>query len=272
VNVALWILQGLLAALFVFAGGMKLVVPLDQLRGPVEFPGWFLRFIGAAELLGGLGLVLPGLFRIRPALTPLAAAGLVIIMIGATGVGLAAGDPMTALIPAVVGVLLGVVAWGRWRLMSAEFRVTRSATMAAPAPAIFAHVNDFRSWGAWNPWAKLDPAMKESYEGAPAGAGAVYTWAGNGKVGEGRMTIVESRPAALIRIRLEFLRPLAATNTAEFTFEPAGARTVVTWSMTGPSTFAGKAMSIVMNMDRMIGGNFERGLADLKSIVEGSAR
>ena len=115
---ALWIVQGLLAILFVFAGGMKLVLPLEQLAGPIPLPGAFLRFIGVAELLGGLGLVLPGLLRIRPGLTPLAAAGLVIIMFGATVLGLVAGDVAMALIPLAVGILAGFVAYGRWRLAS----------------------------------------------------------------------------------------------------------------------------------------------------------
>jgi hypothetical protein len=112
----LWIVQGLLAALFIFAGGMKLVLPLEQMEGPIALPGPFLRFIGVVELLGGLGLILPGLLRIRPGLTPLAAAGLVIIMIGATGLGLMAGDVAMALIPLAVGLLAAFVAYGRWRL------------------------------------------------------------------------------------------------------------------------------------------------------------
>jgi hypothetical protein len=113
---ALWIIQVLLALLFLFAGGMKLVLPLEALKGPVALPGLFLRFIGVVEVLGGLGLILPGLLRIKPWLTPLAAAGLVIIMIGATAVTLAGGDGVLALIPLVVGLLLAFVAYGRWRL------------------------------------------------------------------------------------------------------------------------------------------------------------
>ncbi len=113
---ALWIVQGLLALLFLFAGGMKLVLPLEALAGPVPLPGPFLRFIGVAEVLGALGLILPGLLRMRPGLTPLAAAGLVIIMIGATGVTLAGGAVAPALIPLVVGLLSAFVAFGRWRL------------------------------------------------------------------------------------------------------------------------------------------------------------
>src|SRR5919198_1527405 len=113
---ALWVVQGLLALLFLFAGGMKLVLPLEAMQGPVVLPGPFLRFIGVAEVLGALGLILPGLLRLRPGLTPLAAAGLVIIMMGATVVTLAGGQLAPALLPAVVGLLAAVVAFGRWRL------------------------------------------------------------------------------------------------------------------------------------------------------------
>jgi hypothetical protein len=113
---ALWIVQGLLALLFLWAGGIKLVLPLEKLAGPVPLPGLFLRFIGVAEVLGAIGLILPGLVRIRPGLTPLAAAGLIIIMIGATVLTLASGDVALALIPLVVGLLAAFVAYGRWRL------------------------------------------------------------------------------------------------------------------------------------------------------------
>ena len=115
-SVALWIVQGVVAAVFLFAGGMKLVLPLEALKGPVEVPGAFLRFIGVAEVLGAIGLILPSLLRIRPGLTPLAAAGLVIIMIGATVLTLATGEVAAALISAVVGLLAAFVAYGRWRL------------------------------------------------------------------------------------------------------------------------------------------------------------
>ena len=118
-NIALWIVQVLLALLFVFAGVMKLVMPLEQMAGPVAFPGWFLRFIGVVELLGGLGLILPGLLRIRTSLTVWAAAGLVIVMIGAVGTTLAGGSETAgmAVIPAVTGLLAAFVAYGRWRLV-----------------------------------------------------------------------------------------------------------------------------------------------------------
>jgi DoxX-like protein len=127
VTYALWIVQGLLALLFLFAGGMKLVLPLEKLTGPFPLPGLFLRFIGVCEVLGALGLILPGLLRIRPGLTPLAAAGLVIIMIGATALTAAAGAVAPALIPLVVGILAAFVAYGRWRLAPHRQRSHASA-------------------------------------------------------------------------------------------------------------------------------------------------
>jgi hypothetical protein len=169
---------------------------------------------------------------------------------------------------AVVGVGVAAVVATR----PSEFRVVRSTTIAAPAPVIFAQVNDFHRWDAWNPWAKVDPAMKQTYEGAPAGVGAVYTWAGNREAGEGRMTIIESRPNDLIRVRLEFLKPFAGTSIATFTFKPEGAGTLVTWSMAGENNFIAKAVHLVMDMDRMIGGNFEKGLAQMKTVAETAAR
>jgi len=156
-------------------------------------------------------------------------------------------------------------------MQPSEFGVVRSATISAPAPALFAQVNDFHKWEAWNPWGKLDPTMKQAYEGAPAGTGAIYTWSGNNEVGEGRMTITESRPSDLIRIKLEFFKPFAATNTAEFTFKPEGNQTAVTWSMTGNNNFLAKAVHLFMNMDKMVGGQFEKGLAQMGSVVEAAA-
>jgi hypothetical protein len=163
----------------------------------------------------------------------------------------------------VIGGFLIVVA-----LQPAEFRVARSATISAPASAVFAQVNDFHNWDAWSPWAKLDPQMKQTYEGAPSGTGAVYTWAGNKDVGEGRMTMTESRPSELVRIRLDFLKPFEGTNIAEFAFKAEGSQTAVTWSMEGKKNFVSKAICMFMNMDRMLGGQFEKGLAQMKTVVE----
>jgi hypothetical protein len=156
-------------------------------------------------------------------------------------------------------------------MQPSEFRIARTANIKAPATAVFAQVNDFHKWPAWSPWEKLDPAMKRTYEGTPAGSGAIYSWVGNNKVGEGRMTLMESHPSDLIKIKLEFLRPFKATNTAEFTFQPQGNQTVVTWSMFGRNNFMSKAFHIFMNMDKLVGGDFEKGLAQMKSVMEGAA-
>ena len=167
----------------------------------------------------------------------------------------------------IIVVLVGVIA-----MQPSQFRVARATTIAAPTPVVFTQVNDFHKWEAWNPWGKLDPAAKQAYEGAPAGTGASYSWSGNSQVGEGRMTIVESRPSDLIRIKLEFFKPMAGTSEAEFTFKPEGERTAVTWTMTGNNNFVGKAMCLIVNMDRMIGGQFEKGLADMKAVAEAAPK
>lgn len=172
------------------------------------------------------------------------------------------------LVLAVIIVVFLVVAM----MQPDEFRVTRSATIAAPAPTVFALVNDLHSWEKWNPWQKVDPAMKVTFSGPPSGVGASYTWVGNKDVGEGRLGIIESQPSDLIRIKLEFLKPFTATNTAEFTFKPEGNGTAVTWSMFGNKNFMSKVMGLVMNMDKMIGGQFEKGLADMKATAEAGAK
>ena len=166
-------------------------------------------------------------------------------------------------VAAVIAAFLIVVA-----LQPSDFRIERSAAMRAPATAAFAQVNDFQNWRAWSPWEKVDPALKRSYEGPRSGIGASYAWIGNNDVGEGRMTITESRPGEMVRIRLEFFKPFAAVNTAEFSFKPVGENTSVTWSMAGRNSFLSKAICLFVNMDSMVGGMFEQGLAQMKSVVE----
>ena len=153
-----------------------------------------------------------------------------------------------------------------------EFKVSRSANISAPPEIIFSHVNDFHQWEAWSPWAKMDPECKYTYAGSPAGVGAIFSWAGNKKVGEGRMTILESRPSDLIRIKLEFLKPFKATNTAEFIFQAEGGQTIVTWSMFGKNSFFFKAFGLFTNCDTMVGRDFEKGLAAMKSVAEAAAK
>jgi hypothetical protein len=157
-------------------------------------------------------------------------------------------------------------------LQPSEYRVSRTAVIAAPPPAIFAQVNDFHNWQAWSPWAKLDPSAKATFEGPKAGTGAVFIWAGNDKVGEGRMTLTESRPSETIRIRLDFIKPMEGTSNVEFAFKAQDDRTAVTWTMTGRNNFIAKAICMFMNVDKMIGGDFEKGLASLKAVVEGAKK
>lgn len=154
-------------------------------------------------------------------------------------------------------------------LRPSQFRVTRSAALSASPEEAFAHVNDFRKWEAWSPWAKLDPNARNSFEGAPSGEGAVFRWAGDKNVGEGNMTIIESRPGERIRIRLEFLKPFKGVNDVEFTFRPEGGVTIVTWTMSGKNNFIAKAVGLFMNCDNFIGGMFDKGLGQMKAVVEG---
>jgi carbon monoxide dehydrogenase subunit G len=168
---------------------------------------------------------------------------------------------------AIIVVFLIVVA-----LQPSDFRITRSETMAAPPAAVFAQVNDFQNWRAWSPWEKMDPEMERTYEGPSAGTGAKYSWVGNSDVGAGSMTITESRPSESIDIKLEFIEPMEGTSDTKFTFEPTGNGTNVTWDMSGKNNFVGKAFCLFMNMDKMVGTQFEEGLANMKSVVEREAR
>jgi hypothetical protein len=165
----------------------------------------------------------------------------------------------------VIIVLLLVVA-----MQPATFRVARTATIDGPPPVVFAQVNDFHKWQSWSPWAKLDPNVKNTYDGAESGEGAKFAWEGNNEVGEGRMMITQSKPDESILIDLEFIKPFAAKNIAEFTFAPADNpdQTKVTWAMTGNNTFLTKAIHLVMNMDKLVGSDFEKGLAAMNSVVE----
>ena len=165
---------------------------------------------------------------------------------------------------AFIAILFLVVIAGR----PDEFTVTRAASMAAPPEKVFPHVNDLHQWAAWSPWAKLDSNAKYTFSGADAGAGAAMAWEGSKKVGTGSMTITESQPSGLIRFRLDFQKPMQATNTAEFTFRPEGDQTVVTWSMAGKNNVMGKIFGLFVDFDKMCGCQFEKGLANLKSVAE----
>ena len=144
------------------------------------------------------------------------------------------------------------------------YKVERSIVVAAPAANPYARVVDFRKWEGWSPWAKLDPAMKVDHTGPERGVGAVYHWKGNDKVGEGRMTITGAVPDKAVQIKLEFLKPWEQTSLTEFTFAPDPGGTRVTWSMSGQHDFVGKLFAVFMDMDGMVGPDFEKGLKALK--------
>ncbi|MBC7791308.1 MAG: SRPBCC family protein [Anaerolineae bacterium] len=150
----------------------------------------------------------------------------------------------------------------------ATFRVQRMATISAAADRVFGFVNDFRRWTAWSPWEKLDPNLKRTFSGNPSGVGSVYSWAGNSKAGEGRMAIKESIPNQRVAIDLQFLKPFKARNLTEFMFKPTPEGVNVTWTMSGDSTFATKAISLFSSMDKMVGKDFEQGLVNLKNVAE----
>lgn len=154
-----------------------------------------------------------------------------------------------------------------------DFRVQRSETMAATADEVFAQVNDFHNWEAWSPWLELDPNAKTTFEGPTAGEAAVFRWSGNDQVGEGSMTIVESRQSERIRIKLEFAKPMQDASDVEFTFQPEGGQTKVSWIMSGKNEdFMSKAICLVMNMEDYIGTKYEEGLANMKRIVESKSK
>ncbi|MCM5679746.1 SRPBCC family protein [Schlegelella sp. S2-27] len=166
----------------------------------------------------------------------------------------------------VAALFIGVLIYAA--TLPDTFRIERSTTIDAPPATVHPYINDFHRWTAWSPWEKKDPAMQRTHSGAPAGKGAVYAWDGNSDVGQGRMEIVESNEPSRVQIQLDFLKPFEAHNTAEFTLAPAGSGTLVTWSMHGPAPYLSKLMQVFVSMDRMVGPDFEAGLANLKRVAE----
>jgi hypothetical protein len=151
-----------------------------------------------------------------------------------------------------------------------EFRVERSILLNAGPQTLFPYLNDLHRSNEWSPWAKLDPNMKLTYEGPQAGPGASYSWDGNKQVGAGRLSILESTPDKQVKLKVEFLRPFASTSIADQTLSAEGPQTKLTWGMNGTHNFISKLFCLFMNMDKMIGKDFEKGLNNLKTIVEGS--
>lgn len=164
---------------------------------------------------------------------------------------------------AIVLIFIVVVA-----LQPSEFQMDRSTTIAAPQADVFAQVNDFHKWEAWSPWAKLDPNAKVAFEGPPEGEGTVMTWSGNMEVGEGKMTLTESRPNELVKARVDMVKPFEGSSTSEFTFKPEGDQTSVTWSVAAHHNFMQKALCLVMGGKTMMGELMEKGLAQMKSVAE----
>jgi carbon monoxide dehydrogenase subunit G len=168
---------------------------------------------------------------------------------------------VTVLAVAVIAFLIFVA------MRSGAFRVERSVDVKAPPSKVMAFVDDFHAWASWSPFEGLDPEMKRTYEGAARGKGAIYTWSGNARAGSGRMEILDETPSR-ITIKLDFMAPFEAHNTAEFSFAPQGDNTHVTWAMYGVAPFMGKIFHLFVDMDRMLGGEFEKGLAALKANAE----
>jgi Polyketide cyclase / dehydrase and lipid transport len=174
---------------------------------------------------------------------------------------------MLVTIVIVLGVLVaGILIFAATRPPS--FRVERGATVNATAQTLFPLINDFHNWPSWSPWEKLDPAMKKSISGAANGKGSVYEWEGNSKAGKGRMEIADSVEPRKVNIKLDFEKPFKSSNVTEFTLVPEGNATNVTWTMDGPSPFMMRVMGLFMNMDKMVGKDFEAGLASIKAIAE----
>lgn len=170
------------------------------------------------------------------------------------------------IILAIAILLAALVAYAATR--PDDFRIERSATMQASPDKVYAQLVDFHNWAAWSPWEKMDPAMQRSFSGTPQGVGTIYGWVGNKKVGEGRMEILEATAPSALTIKLDFFKPFEAHNTALFTLTPVGSGTTVLWAMTGSMPFMMKLMGVFMSMDKMVGKDFEAGLANLKALVE----
>ena len=168
-------------------------------------------------------------------------------------------------IAAAIAAFVVVVA-----LQPSEFHLARTATVEAPAEAVFAQVNDFKKWEKWSPWAKIDPNVKMTYEGPSEGAGTMASWSGNSEVGEGKMTLVESRPGELVKVNVAMVKPMEGSSTSEFTFKPDGDRTAVTWHMSAHHNFLQKAMCLVMNGKKMMTEMMDDGLSKMSTAAKSS--
>ena len=170
-----------------------------------------------------------------------------------------------------IAIVIGLLLAAMLALVGTQpdsFRVQRETSIKAPPEKIFPLISDFHAWSSWSQWEKLDPGLKRTYSGAPSGKGAAYAWKGNNKVGAGRMEITGSSVPSKVTIKLDFLQPFEGHNVADFTLEPKGNQTTVTWVMRGPSSYVSKLMGVFVSMDSLIGKDFEAGLANMKAIAE----
>jgi len=172
---------------------------------------------------------------------------------------------MSMILAVLVLAVLAVVFYAA--MQPPQFRIERSAHIAAPPQAVFAQVNDFRNWQHWSPWARLDPAARGTFAGPEQGKGAAFSWAGNRSVGEGSMTILDSELNDHIRMQLDFRKPMQATNIADFSFAPEGRGTRMTWAMSGTNSLAGRVMCLAFNPDKMVGGMFETGMRNIDDLL-----
>jgi hypothetical protein len=178
---------------------------------------------------------------------------------------------MTLFLLLLLGVVSAFIAYVSLR--PDTFKIARSAIIEAPPERIYPLINDLHDWEQWSPWAKLDPEQVVTFEGSPLGAGAIMNWSGNRKVGAGKMKIKESSQNERVRLKIQFIKPMRAINDVQFDLKPLGeTRTEVIWTMSGKNEFIAKAMHAFMNMDRLVGADFERGLANLKSLAEAPAK
>jgi uncharacterized protein YndB with AHSA1/START domain len=173
---------------------------------------------------------------------------------------------------AIVVLALLVIAGGLLLFAATKpdtFQVQRTATIKAPPEKIFAFIGDFHHWGVWSPYEKLDPAMRRTLSGAAEGKGSIYEWDSDGRAGRGRMEITDAFPPSQVTIKLDFVKPFESHNTVDFSLQPQGESTNVTWAMQGPNPYIAKVMSIFVSMDSLVGKDFENGLANLKTLAEG---
>jgi hypothetical protein len=297
-----WIISILPALALLASGAFKLMPPPPEIAAGLKHLGWqqssmpglgvleltcaliYLiprsSVLGAILMTGYLGGAVATHARVGDPLAGLAAPVIVGILVW---LGLVLRDahvrailplrrepfplPLLVTIPLALLLIVGALAVGAL-MQPAEFHIERTAAMQASPVKVFEHVNDFHKWQEWSPWAKIDPKATVTYEGPTSGEGAVFKWSGNDKVGAGTMTLIESKPNDRIKIKLEFSKPFEATHEVEFTFKPEGDKTIVTWGMSGHSEYIAKAFHLVMDMNKMVGGQYEDGLANLKKIVE----